>query len=87
VFGLSSCNALRLATGGTTLTNRLLVHGHSGQIGQSLNCISSPANVSVVNEGAIRADVNGGTITIRAQPFINTGTTNAVNGGRLVVNP
>jgi hypothetical protein len=86
VFGPTACNALRVQTGGTTLTNRLLIHGHSGTIGQSVNCVSSAANVGVVNEGTISADINGGTITIRAV-FTNNGVTNSVNGGRLRLNP
>jgi len=72
--------------GGTTLTNRLLIHGHSGQLPFSA-CVGGPQNVSLVNEATISADINLGTITIRAQPFINNGVTNSLNGGRLLVNP
>jgi hypothetical protein len=86
VFGNHGCNSLRLLQGGTILTNRLLIHGHSGQLPFSA-CVGGVQNVSLVNEATISADVNLGTITIRAQPFINNGVTNSLNGGRLVINP
>ena len=86
-FGLSGCNALRVLLGGTTLTNRVLIHGNNGQLGYVPGCFGGPVNVSLVNQGTISADVNGGTITIRAQPFINSGTTNALNGGTLLIIP
>jgi hypothetical protein len=86
LFGNHGCNSLRLILGGTTLTNRLLIHGHSGQLPFS-GCIGGAQNVGLVNEATISADVNLGTITIRAQPFINNGITNSLNGGRLVINP
>jgi len=86
LFGSHGCNSLRLPLGGTTLTNRLLIHGHSGQLPFS-TCIGGPQNVGLVNEATISADVNLGTITIRAQPFINNGVTNSLNGGRLLLNP
>jgi len=89
VFGNSGCNAIRLASAATTLTlgPNITVHGRTGQIGYAPSCIGGPQNVSVINQGAILADVNGGTITIRAQPFTNTGTTNHLNGGILLINP
>jgi hypothetical protein len=83
VFGRHGCNAVWLANGGTTLTNRLTLRGHSGQIGYAASCIGGPQNVGVVNEGVISADVAGGTITIRAQPFANQGAVQALNGGSL----
>ncbi|HZO51486.1 MAG TPA: hypothetical protein VFB63_02155, partial [Bryobacteraceae bacterium] len=86
LFGNHGCNSLRLMLGGTTLTNRLLIHGHSGQLPFSA-CLGGVQNVGLVNEATISADVNLGTITIRAQPFINNGVTNSLNGGRLLVNP
>ncbi|HWN96829.1 MAG TPA: hypothetical protein VNT99_17505, partial [Methylomirabilota bacterium] len=86
LFGNSGCNALRVTLGATTLTNRVLIHGLNGQVGYS-TCAGGPQNVGVVNEGTISADVNAGTITVRAQPFINNGITNSLNGGRLVINP
>jgi hypothetical protein len=89
LFGANGCNALRVFNAGTTLTfgPNLTVHGRSGQIGFALSCIGGPQNVSVLNQGTILADVSGGTITIRAQPFTNTGTTNHLNGGILLINP
>jgi hypothetical protein len=86
IFGnQGACNALRLITGGTTLTigPDLLLRGHSGQIGQSTSCIGSPANVSVINQGTIVADVAGGMIATRGEEFINEGTLAAENGGHL----
>jgi hypothetical protein len=86
LFGNHGCNTLRLVLGGTILTNQVLIHGHSGQLTFS-TCVGGPQNVGLVNEATISADVNLGTITLRAQPFINNGTTNSLNGGRLLLNP
>src|SRR5688572_24507671 len=66
LFGNHGCNTLRLALGGTTLTNQVLIHGHSGQLVHS-TCVGGPQNVGLVNEATLSADVNLGTITIRAQ--------------------
>ncbi len=89
VFGRGGCNAVRVSTGGTTLTigSNITVRGQSGQIGFAPSCIGGPQNVAVSNQGAILADVAGGTITIRAQPFSNSGTTNQLNGGILIISP
>ena len=80
-------NALRLVTGGTTLTigSGITVRGQYGQIGYS-TCIGGPANVSVVNQGTISCDVSGGTITVNAQPFTNQGLAQGINGGTLTLN-
>jgi hypothetical protein len=86
LFGNSGCNALRVPLAATTLTNRLLIHGNNGQIGFS-TCVGGAVNGSLVNEGTISADVNNGTITIRVLSFINNGTTNSLNGGRLLLTP
>jgi hypothetical protein len=72
--------------GGTTLTNRVFIHGHSGQLPYS-SCVGGPQNVGLVNEATLSANISGGTITVRAQPFINLGTTNSMNGGRLIIFP
>ena len=32
-----------------------------------------PANVAVINQGTISANVSGGTIVVNAQPFTSTG--------------
>ncbi len=71
----------------TTLTNRLTLRGHSGQIGYAAACIGGSTAVSLVNEALISADVSGGTLIIRAKPFINNGTTKQLNGGTLLINP
>src|SRR6185503_12154610 len=72
VFGRHSCNLLRVATGGTTLTVEpgMTVRGHSGRIGWDAGqCIGGAQNVGVVNQGTIAADLSGGTIVVRALPF------------------
>jgi hypothetical protein len=69
-----------LPVGGTlTIGAGITVHGALGIVGDS--------SLPLINQGTISADVAGGTITIRANPFTNTGTTNQLNGGKLVVNP
>lgn len=81
VFGPSLCNnAVRLVNGGTTLTNRLTIRGHSGWIGREGQCLGGPADVGLVNEGVIRGDESGGTIYINAQPFNNQGLVKAQTG-------
>ena len=89
VFGgglSSSVNAVRLADGGTTLTigPGITVRGENGTIGYH-GWWGGPANVGVINQGTIAADVGGGTIMVQAQPFINQGTVEARNGGTLVL--
>ena len=86
LFGNHGCNTLRLAAGRHYAYQPVLIHGHSGQLPFS-TCVGGPQNVGLVNEATLSADVNLGTITIRAQPFINNGTTNSLNGGRLLLNP
>ena len=41
----------------------------------------------MADAGTISANVTNGTLTVRATPFVNNGTTNALNGGRLLINP
>ena len=86
-FNASAYNALRVANGGTTLTigSGITVRGKTGQIGYAASPWGGPANVAVVNQGTISADVSGGTITINAQPFSNLGLMGAANGGQLNV--
>jgi hypothetical protein len=81
-------NTLRVLGAGSTLTlgPGIAVHGDSGSIGYNPSW-GGPQNVAVTNQGAITADVSGGTIFIRAQPFTSTGTTGEANGGHLVINP
>jgi len=83
LLGRNACNSVRLATAATTLTNRVTIHGHSGQLGFAASCIGGSATVSLVNEGTIAADVTGGTITHRGQSLRNAGTIQALNGGNL----
>jgi hypothetical protein len=75
-------NALRLLYGDTTLTigPGITVRGQRGAIGDATDYGGSVANVGVVNQGTIQADVSGGTITINAQPFSNQGTLAATLG-------
>src|SRR6185437_5283471 len=87
VFGNSgTCNALRLPNANTTLTlgPSVLVEGNYGQIGSSYYyCFGGPQNVSVINEGTISANVNGGTIDVSGSPVINNGSMIMTNGGSL----
>src|SRR5262249_39310926 len=78
----SLCNALRVTQSGTTLTlgPGITVRGHTGQIGWENQCVGGPSDISVVNQGTISADVAGGTIYIRAQPFTNNGLIRSPGG-------
>jgi hypothetical protein len=69
--------------GNTTLTlaPTALVHGKTGRIGQA---IFQGGTSVLVNQGTIRAEVAGGTLTVNPTTFTNTGTLNQTNGGRLV---
>jgi len=80
-------NALRLLNGGTTLTigAGLTVRGQNGTIGYQ-PCFGGPQNVSVINQGDISCDVNGGTIFVNAQPLVNNGSVAMSNGGSLNIN-
>ena len=60
--------------------------GQSGTIGSSQSYYNGPTNVSVLNQGAVLANVAGGTITMNAQPLVNTGTLSLTNGGSLTLN-
>jgi len=84
VFGNASFppNDLSGANSGTTLVigSGVTVRGQSGIIGPS-SYWGVPANVSVVNQGSISADVPGGGITISAQPFSNSGLVQSAAGG------
>ncbi len=87
VFGKNAIyNTLRVINAGTTLTIGAgqTVRGQTGWIGYN-QYLGAPPNVAVVNQGVISCDVNGGTITIQAQPFTNQGQAAAVNGGSLTL--
>src|ERR1035441_3268790 len=77
--------SLLLAYGGTTLTigPGITVRGQQGTIGYNPN-FGGPQNISVVNQGTISSD-SGGTILVNAQPFINQGLAQGINGGTLAL--
>jgi hypothetical protein len=83
-----SANALPLLYAGTTLTigPGITVEGQTGTIGGAAYPWASPANVTVINQGTISANVSGGLITVNAQPFENQGLAQATNGGSLTLN-
>ena len=68
-----------------TLGTNITVRGHSGQIGQSTSCIGTPANVSVINQGVISADISGGTINLRAQNFTNQALVRALSSSAVLI--
>ena len=74
--GVGSANALWLGSGNTTLTigPAITVRGHNGMVGAYAACPwNGPANVGIINQGTISADVSGGTIVVNAQPLTNLG--------------
>ena len=75
-------NALFLANAGTTLTigPGITIRGQNGTIGYSTYW-GGPQNVSVINQGTISCDVSGGTIVVEAQPIVNQGLIQGINGG------
>ena len=73
--GPSSSSQLR-STGGTlTIGSTILVHGGPGNVGTSAE--------PLINDGEIRADVNGAQIIIAGTGWTNNGTLSALNGGEL----
>ena len=82
VFGDSGLNNLSLANGGTTLTidGGITVRGQNGQVGAAGYPLYTPANVGVINQGTISADVAGGTILIQGSSFQNSGIIWAAGG-------
>jgi hypothetical protein len=80
LFGGNNVYNYAYADAGTlTIGPNVIVHGASGTLGNS--------SLPLINQGTISADIAGGTITIHANPFTNTGTTNQLNGGKLLINP
>ncbi len=78
VFGNASAyyNVVYLGQPGTTLTIApgISIRGNSGSIGSGSGTFwSGPANVTVINNGIVSADVPGGTIALTALPFVNHG--------------
>lgn len=90
VLFLDSANSsLRLANSHTTLTigPGITIHGGSAQslgarIG-STDFFGTPTDITVVNQGRILADVNGTSLNITGDRFINTGTLEEINGGTI----
>ena len=86
VFGNAGgcwANILQLVNSGTTLTigSGITVQGQNGVIGSGSGyCAGGPANVAVINQGTISADVSGGTISIQANSFQNNGIIWAAGG-------
>ncbi|MBL9128043.1 MAG: hypothetical protein JNL97_10370, partial [Verrucomicrobiales bacterium] len=64
-----------------TLAPTARIRGKSGRIGQA---IFNGGTSTLINQGTIRADVAGGTLTVNPDTFTNTGTLEQANGGRLV---
>jgi len=89
VFGSNptvGATGLRESSGGATLTigAGITVRGQNGAIGYC-SYFGGPANVAVINQGTISADVGGGTIYVVGQPVSNQGWLAMSNGGQLVV--
>jgi CARDB/Immunoglobulin domain len=74
-------NALFLGTAGSTLTmgSGISIEGQNGILGYG-SWWGGSQNISIVNQGAIGADVNGGTMEVNAEPFVNQGTLSASAG-------
>jgi hypothetical protein len=82
VFGSSALNLLRAGpSAGSNLTigPNVVVRGQAGYVGYS-PYFGGPTGVSVINQGTLRADVAGGTITVDGTPWSNTGTIQAAGG-------
>ena len=85
VFGqYASYNALSVTTAGTTLTigSEITVRGQNGYVGY-VPGIGVTTNVAVINQGTIKADVSGGTITVNGTGDQNNGSLSAINGATL----
>jgi hypothetical protein len=83
-FGANSSysyNSLREVVAGATLTigAGITVQGQNGTLGYA-SAWNGPANVAVVNQGTISANVSGGTIYVAAQPFSNQGVVETPGG-------
>ena len=86
VFGGTGASN-RVAIDGTgsqlTIGANAKIRGENGTIGTQAFIGSS--STTLVNNGRISADVNGGTITIAQATVTNNGVLEALNGGRLVL--
>jgi hypothetical protein len=74
-FGNSSANALWVVIANTTLTigSGITLRGQSGLIGANSGWPYGPTNISVICQGTISADVSGGVLATRGQPFLFQG--------------
>jgi len=81
-----SYSGLYETTDGATLTigAGFTVHGKLGIVGTNYP-YQGGLNPSVINQGTIQSDVNGGTITIYGQASTNSGNLKALNGAMLVL--
>jgi hypothetical protein len=81
VFGASAANQLGQQLGqALALGPGVTVHGQSGAVGLASGALD--------NQGTIRSEVAGGTITINPSgSFTNDGTVAALNGGTTVLGP
>jgi hypothetical protein len=80
-------DSLHLLTSGTELTigPNMTITGNNGTIGRS-SWFGGPSNISVINQGTIRATSGGGSLELReVQTTTNTGNLIA-DGGTLIVN-
>jgi RHS repeat-associated protein len=91
VFSEGRNTGLEAVTPGMTLTlgPGLTVRGgttaaDAGHIGY-IPARNGPANVSVINQGTISADLNGRGLVVHGQGFDNIGTLRAAAGGRLTI--
>ncbi|MEP6765689.1 MAG: choice-of-anchor D domain-containing protein, partial [Gemmatimonadaceae bacterium] len=64
-----------------TVGSGVTIHGENGTVGAQ-NFVGSN-NTTLLNNGLIAADVNGGTVTLAQALFSNNGTLAAKNGGTL----
>ena len=77
--GTGGFNALGVRSATLTIGAGLTIRGGTGAIGEQ--------SLPLINAGTISADVAGGVITIRGNPFTNNGTVQELNGGRISINP
>jgi hypothetical protein len=89
-WGNSYANALLLPVGGTTLTigSGITVNGQNGTVGSQPEAApwGGPANVFIVNQGVISADVGGGTLSLSGQDFDNSGNFEIAAGATIDAN-
>ena len=85
VFGAGGSNRVGVDGGGKTLTvaSGITIRGENGTIG--LGQLVNGSGNTLVNNGAISADVSGGVITLAGLTagITNNGTISALNGGTL----